>query len=386
MNLGFFETVRNRPEMTSNPGERDLVFDVEEKRTGQIMLGAGFSSIDNLMFFADISQGNFDIGSWPPVGGGQKLKLSTQLGSKRSDVTLSFVEPWFLDRRLSLGVDLYRNQVSYDEYDMERIGTAVSLARPLFGNVRGNLQYRLEREKVTDMADTNAYFYADNPEESYGFMRNENLLYSSLRFTMTRDSRDNPFVPRSGNLLTGFAGFAGGPLGADVDLYEVGFRSAHYLPLWFKHVVSLRLRYETVESYGGMDVVPVGSRLFAGGGRTIRGFEYRDVGPKVALKDEDGELVERSHKPVGGQSLAVANLEYTVPVFSMLRLAAFYDTGNVWRDSFDFEASGLAAGWGVGVRVDIPGFPIRIDRAWAVRKDDPMTDEEIVVFWIGYDN
>jgi outer membrane protein assembly factor BamA len=217
-------------------------------------------------------------------------------------------------------------------------------------------------------------------------MRDENFLYSSLRMTVTRDTRDNPFIPKSGNFLTAFASLSGGPMGADVDIYELGFRSAHYISLWFNHVISLRMRYETVDAYGDTDVVPIGSRLFAGGGRTIRGFEYRDVGPKVARLNADGTLDERTHRPVGGQSLAVANLEYTIPVFSMMRLAAFYDTGNVWRDPYTFDESSLASGWGVGIRVDIPGFPIRIDRAWVVRKDDPITDEEIIVFWIGYDN
>jgi len=98
-NLGFFETVRSDAVDTLVRGQKDLVLTVEEKRTGQFMLGAGFSSIDKMVGFIEMSQGNFDINGWPYLtGGGQKLKLSGQFGSRRTEAAVSFVEPWFLDR------------------------------------------------------------------------------------------------------------------------------------------------------------------------------------------------------------------------------------------------------------------------------------------------
>jgi outer membrane translocation and assembly module TamA len=81
----------------------------------------------------------------------------------------------------------------------------------------------------------------------------------------------------------------------------------------------------------------------------------------------------------------MASVNYTIPVIQGIRLAAFYDIGNVWRDAYDFEPSGMAAGAGVGIRFDVPGFPIRLDRAWALEKDDERTDEDAWVVWIGYD-
>jgi len=396
-NLGFFASARHYTEdvpggRVAPPGDttavtdRDLVYEVEEKRAGQFMIGAGFSSIDRMSLFLDIQHGNFDIGRWPPVGAGQKLNLHTQLGGVRKDVRLSFIEPWFLDRKLQFGIELYHSSVTYDDYDLKRVGSALSLTRELFYGFRGTVQYRIEREAVTDVNDTNVYVYADSPEESYSFAQEQDNLSSSLKLAVSRDSRNNPFVPSRGTYFQTYAQLNGGPFGGEVDLYQVGFRAAQYFKPWWGHVLGLRLQYDTIDTYGGLEDVPIGSRLFAGGGRTIRGFKYRDVGPKVVLENNDGTLNDRSHRPVGGQSRCFANAEYTIPLGSLFRLAAFCDAGNAWRDPFDYDGGSLAFGSGVGIRFDIPGFPIRIDRAWALKKDNDFTKEEVVVFWIGYDN
>lgn len=383
MNLGYFETVRHAPLDTRIPSEKDLVYTLEEKRTGQFMIGAGYSSVDNVLGFMEISQGNFDIKGWPYfTGGGQKLKLRTELGSSRSEYQLSFVEPWFLDRKLSLGVDLYRSDVDYDDYDLKRTGFAVSLAKPLPGPNRVQLQYRLERNEISDLADTNDYVYADPPQDPYSFAQEEDLTKSSLALQLTHDTRNNPFSPTRGNRLVLRSEVAGGPMGFDTDLHDLSAVAMRYQPLLWKHVLSFRTRWQVVEAYGDTDEVPIGDRLFAGGGRTLRGFEYRDVGPKVVRVDASGNTLDRH---VGGQSLATATVEYSIPIVAALRVAGFYDIGNVWRDPYEFELDHLASSAGVGLRLDIPGFPIRIDYAWPLEKDSDLTDTDSWSFWIGFE-
>ena len=381
-NLGFFSTVRSHTKPTALDDQRDLQFEVEEKRTGNVMLGAGFSSVDNLIGFLELTQGNFDLTGWPYfTGGGQKLKLRAQFGSTRSDYQLSFTEPWFLDRKLSLGTDIFRNEVSYDDYDVKRTGFSVGVGKALpFGN-RLDTRYRLERAEIRDVADTNEYFYVDNPEEPYVFDSEEDTIKSSIRLSLTHDSRNNPFVPTRGTRITTFGSLAGGPLGFDTDIYALGIRAKQYLPLWFGHTVSLFGRAEIVENYGDTDEVPLADRLFIGGGRTIRGFEYRDVGPKV-FRIDNGLVDTRA---VGGESLAMASVEYTAPVIQGIRWALFYDMGNVWREAYDFDFGSYASAWGTGVRLDMPGFPIRIDYAWALEKDSELTQEDRWTIWIGYD-
>ena len=123
---------------------------MEEKDTGNFTLGAGFSSVDALVGFAEIDQGNFDL-FHPPyfTGGGQKLRLFVQLGTERQDYELSFIEPWFLNRKLALGVDLYRHQLDFESpnniYDETRTGARVSLTRALGSDfLIGSVSYGIE--------------------------------------------------------------------------------------------------------------------------------------------------------------------------------------------------------------------------------------------------
>jgi len=395
-NLGFFETVRVLPQETAEDDERDLVFDVTEKRTGQFMLGAGFSSVDKLIGFVELSQGNFDLKGWPNfTGGGQKLRMRAQFGSQRKDYELSITEPWFMDRRLSLGFDIYRRDRDYTDYDVERTGASISLGKALPGANRINLRYNIEESVISDVSDTNTYFELDSYDfdtdtgTPYLFDSEEDRIKSELRITLVHDTRNNPFIPTRGNKLSLFYSVAGGPMGFDTDLYDVGLKTTSYFPLWFGHVINLRTRVEFVEPFGDTDEVPLSDRLFLGGGRTLRGFNYRDVGPKVIRPIEGATSADRSNnyydRSSGGQSLFMANLEYTIPIVDGIRFGTFYDTGNVWADPYDVDLNDLASSWGMGIRLDMPGFPIRIDRAWAIEEDDEFTNEDSWVIWIGYD-
>jgi outer membrane protein insertion porin family len=377
-NLNYFEVVEAYPEPTGQEGESDLIFQIEEKRTGQFMVGAGFSSVDNLIGFAEVSQGNFDIKGWPFVGGGQKLKFRTEVGSTREDYSISFIEPWFMDRRLALSLDLYSTERDYDDYQVKKLGTAVGLGMGLGGPYRLDFKYRLERSEINDASDTNAYVDADG---DLFYFNQQDLTLSSLSTTLSRDTRNNAFLPSSGSRQTLSATGYGGPLGFDADLYSLEGSTAWYLPLPFKHVLALRLRAEVIDAYGDTEDVPLSERLFIGGARTIRGFKYRDVGPKAYRAD--GTHPD-SPKPSGGSSLGLASAEYSIPIVSKLRLAAFIDAGNVWYDPYEFDLNEYAAGAGLGIRFDVPYFPIRLDYAWDLKKDDPMTETDQWSFSIGY--
>ena len=348
------------------------------------MMGAGFSSVDQVVGFIELSQGNFDLQGWPNfTGAGQKLKLRAQLGSRRTEYELSFVEPWFLNRKLSLGFDVFRTDIDYTDFDLERTGAAISLSKPLPGPNRLTLRYSIEKTVIQDIADTNLYVYETSPSETYLFDSEEDTVKSALEIRLTHDTRNNPFIPTRGSRLVLSGELAGGPLGFDTDLYSLSLRANQYLSLWWNHVLSLRTQWNTVDSYGSSQEVPISERLFAGGGRTLRGYEYRDVGPKVVRADTLG--TSDFHRPVGGESMAIASAEYLIPIVSGIRLATFFDIGNVWRGPFEFDISDTASSIGVGLRFDMPGFPIRIDRAWSVDADSPITDLDKWVFWIGYD-
>lgn len=364
-NLSYFEMVSITPEETEEADHYDLNLQVKEKATGQFSAGVGFSSVDSLVGYVELSQGNFNYKTWPPIGAGQKFKIRAQLGSERSDLEVSFVEPWFLDRKLSLGLDLYHREARYfsDSYEQKNDGGRVSLGKPLSRFTRGTLAYTLEQYDVFDV-DSSASL-AIKEEEG-------RRLKSGLDFAWTIDTRDNFFNPTRGNKTIITPYFAGGPLGAQTDLVGLKVRAAKYWPLVGGMVFNVRGEIESVEAFGDSkrdedtygQGVPIFDRLFLGGSYNLRGYEYRDIGPT----DPD------TNDPVGGNSSAFTTLELTYPIWNKIRGAVFYDWGFVNVDSWDFNTSHYSDDWGIGLRFDLPGFPLHLDYAFPITYDDEFHD------------
>ena len=369
-NLGYFGFVGSSPVPTDKPEEYDLVFDVEEQRSGQFVIGAGFSSVDQIVGFVELSQGNFDIANWPRfTGGGQKFKIKVQLGTKRRDWQLSFIEPWFLDRRLALGLDVFQHEREFlsDDYDQLNTGGSASLTKPLRGPYRTKFTYSIQEIEVKDV----------NPGASDIIKAEEGTRTKSAgTLELIRDTRDNVFIPSRGDRSVAGATLAGGPFAGETDIYELALRSTTYWPLWYDHIFNVRGRLVTVEEYDSSSTVPIFDRLFLGGARTLRGFDFRDVGPK----DERGESI-------GGDSLGTVTAEYTIPIIEQIRVAGFYDIGFVNKDSFDFSTSDYNSDVGVGLRLYIPGFPVQLDYAWPLEAD-LFNDRNSgrFNFFIGYQN
>lgn len=381
-NLGFFENVRyHETPSREDPLLRDLVYEVDEKNTGQLMVGIGTSSIDDILGYLEISQNNFDIANWPTFrGGGQKAKLSVELGSNSNSGEISWTDPWFLDRRQALSVELYRREISYSEYDETRIGGGVSLSVPLHYG-RGTARIGVEHVATDDIVK-GTYTLYDDPSRTFAFTDlDDAYLRVPLRLSWLYDTRDRAFAPTSGTRNNLFTEITSGSLGSEYDTWRLGCDLRQYVPLWWGHILSLRLRAETVDGFGDTEEVPINERLFLGGGRSIRGYKYRQVGPK-AIPDE---MTGGRARPVGGQTLAMFSAEYAIPVAGFLRFASFFDIGNVWDEAFDADFGEYASSWGLGVRFDIPGFPIRLDYAFPLDCDDDYTRKEHFIFWIGID-
>ena len=372
-NLNYFSFVNAYPEDTIVSNRFNLIFDVEEQRTGQFMIGAGISSVDNIIGFVELTEGNFDWFAWPPKGGGQKLRLRAQGGSERTDLELSLIEPWFLNRRLSLGLDLFRRDARYysDEYDQVNTGGSLTLGKPLFVFNRINWIYGLEDIDIRNVSeDASDLIQAEGGGrlKSYGTME------------VIRDTRNSTFVASRGFRGSASATLAGGPFGGDTDTYQFTLRGSQYFPLWFGHVLNFRGWGSIIHEYGNSDRVPIFDRLFMGGPRTVRAFKYRKVGPK----DENNE-------PIGGRSALYGTAEYTLPIVDKVRFALFYDVGVIWQDIFDKDGTtpvvgdGKACdGYGLGIRFDFPQFPIQLDYAWPITTDDMLSDSGRFSFFIGY--
>ena len=376
-NLQYFSRTEVRPAepLISVPGRRDLNVDVAEKQTGSFNFGAGFSSVDSLLGFVELTQGNFDLMNWPKLtGGGQKFRVRAQYGSQRKDFILSLTEPYFLDRKLSLGGEVYYRDASYTSsvYNERRYGGDIFLRHPINDFTALRLEYRLEEIQL----------HSFSPIASPTILaENQSYLKSQVSASLTYDSRNRIYLPSSGIRADAQVYVAGGFLGGNESIYGFDLSAAKYIGLPGDTILSIEGEIAGVDNWSGGKRVPIFDRLYLGGANSLRGFRYRDVGPK----DVFGE-------PIGGQSLARVTVEYTVPIIEKVRGAIFYDVGFVSSGAFRFDAKrdpnrsgGLNSDYGIGLLLEIPSIgPIRIDYAIPLESDAFNKSGGKFQFNIGY--
>ncbi|MFA6545276.1 MAG: outer membrane protein assembly factor BamA, partial [Limisphaerales bacterium] len=244
-NLNYFEKVDAQPEPTDVPNRKNLVVGVEEKNTGNMSVGAGFSSVESVVGFVEVSQGNFDLFK-PPyfTGGGQKMRLKVSYGSRRQDYLISFVEPWFLDRKLAFGVDLYHRNTSFQSslYDEVQTGARLSLERALWSDfVRGNVSYTIENVGIKNV----------DPAASAELRAEEGTqMVSKIGAGITYDARTGGLVPTGGHRVELISELAGGPVGGDADFFRLELRGSQYLPgFWEGQTWELIGRVGSIQSY-----------------------------------------------------------------------------------------------------------------------------------------
>ena len=386
--LQYFDKVDARPEPTDPPiaGRKNLIVNVEEQNTGNFTLGAGFSSVDALVGFAEVSQGNFDLFK-PPyfTGGGEKIRLRLQLGTQRQDYELSFVEPWFLDRKLSLGVDLYRHQLNFESpnnlYDETRTGAKVSLTRALGSDfIIGSVHYAVEDVGIS----------LNNPSNQPPYLAPSGIpkpiadeagdhFYQRFGASLAYDTRNSVQLPNHGQRSELSGEFSAG----DKSYFKVELTSSWYFPGFFKgHVFEVGGRSGIADGLSGGDV-PFYDRYYLGGLYSLRGFKFRNISPRYT--DSTGTYNE----PVGGDSYWFGSLEYSLPIFEKdggvgLRFALFYDIGAVSASPYSFESS-YSDNWGLGMRLNIPHLgPLRLDYGIPMTHDNYNSGSGQFQFGVGY--
>ena len=386
--LQYFDKVDLRPEPTDPPiaGRKNLIVNVEEQNTGNFTVGAGFSTVDALVGYAEVSQNNFDL-FHPPyfTGGGEKIRLRVQMGTRRQDYEISFVEPWFLDRKLSLGVDLFRHQLDFESpnniYDETRTGAKLSLTRALGSDfLIGSVHYAVEDVGIT----LNSGWHGlqaitppgpggpipDTPNVPQDILKETgDHLYQRIGGSLAYDTRNSSQLPNHGQRSE----LSGEVSAGDTTFYKVELTSAWYFPGFFKgHVLEAGGRVGVADSLQGGDV-PFYDRYYLGGMYSMRGFKYRNVAPR---DPNYGNISypNMANEPIGGDNYWFGSLEYSLPIFEKeggvsLRFALFYDIGAVGTSPYSFQTS-YNDNWGLGIRLDIPHLgPLRLDYGIPITHD-----------------
>lgn len=355
--LNYFEEVNVQPQEGSAPDKAKLTFDVKEKeRTGNLLFGMGYSTVDELVGFVSVEQTNFDWRNPPSfIGGGQSLRVSAEFGGTRQGYSLSFFEPYLNDWPVSFGFDLYSRTKDYGEYSVERTGANLRFGWRISEYWRLSLTPRVENVTISDiqLGAPPEYFLEEGANQQ-----------NSVTIALARDTRDSRLRTTTGTNQEISLKYVGDFLGGDRDFWKTEYEFTFYRPLPKDFIFSAHTLLAYASGLNKGTDLPFYERYFCGGAKTVRGYAERSLGPLYT-----GGVAR------GGNLMTVANIEVTKPIYeNILSLVFFADAGQTFLGSSTFDFSEIKIGVGVGVRIKVPLFaiPLKLDYGYAL---DPLPGE-----------
>lgn len=362
--LGFFSEVEITETPGSAPDRSVLQVAVTEQPTGELSIGAGFSSVDAFVVNLGISESNFR-------GRGQNLVARVEWGSLRQQIDFRFTEPKFMGRDVRAGFDLFHSRYDFQtesSFDYQSTGGGVRLSWPINGNTLLSTRYFLRNDEI--IVPTN---YCETTGSRALCEQVGENLNSSAGYTLLIDRRNDPVRPTrgwSGNLRQDLAG-----IGGDVNFLKTEIDASWYWGLTPSWVVSVEGHAGYVSGWNG-DAVRINDRFFKGG-NSFRGFETAGMGPRDALTND----------ALGGNFYAIGTVELTVPNGLPeeygIRTSVFADVGTLGLldDRFKLTSTGvedpnilddlsLRASAGVSIHWRSPMGPIRFDLSHVLAQED----------------
>lgn len=369
--MGIRPTVTVIDPDSDNP-VKDILVNVQETQTGSLLFGLGFNSDAGFTGSIVLNERNFDITRFPTSiedllsgrafrGGGQEFRIEAIPGNELQRYTVSFREPFLFDSQYSLSTGGYYWTRRYIEYDERRYGGRFNVGRRLGRYWNFNAGARIEGIGIYNVPFFAPPQITDDAGDSF---------LTGLRAGLNYDTRDSFLRPTSGTLV-------------DIS-YEQGL-GTYTFPLFSVEANKYWTIYERPDGSGRHVLAarsqlgiagantPVYERFFAGGFRSLRGFEFRGVGPNV-----DGFMV-------GGDFMFLNSIEYQLPVLAndQLYFVGFVDSGTV-EENITIQNYRVSAG--VGVRVVVPMLgpvPIALDFGFPIVKA-PTDREQVFSFWVGF--
>lgn len=355
-NLGFFRTVAIDNVEGSAPDRTVIQVNVEEQSTGDLSFGAGFSSASGPL-------GNITLRERNLLGRGQDLRVSFSLSGASSEIDLSFTEPYFLDRPIAAGFDVFRTtrDISALDFEVERIGASLRAGYDLTEHTRQVVRYTFERQELKDV---------DSGSSAAAQEEDELQFRSIVSQTLTWDRRDNRFDPTSGWRISLENELAG--LGGDTRFLKSTTSATYYIPVLDR--VTLSIGGEAGFLTGLGEDTNVSDRFLLGGSN-FRGFEVGGIGPRDLPSDD----------AIGGTRFYKGTVELAFPLglpeeFSV-RGRWFVDAGSLWdADNAPgdiIDDNKLRVSTGPGVSWDSPFGPLRVDLGFPILKEEEDKTELI---------
>ena len=364
--LGFFKDVTVEETRGSAPDRSVINVNVQEQPTGELSVGAGFSSVDSFTVNLGISERNFR-------GRGQNVVARLEWGSLRQQVDFRFTEPKFLGRDLRAGFDVFHSRYDlseYSSYDYRSTGAGLRLSYPLNGNMLLNTRYFLKSDEI--IVPTG---YCDGAGQGSSALCDQvgSYINSSAGYTLQVNYTNDPVRPTrgwAGSLRQDLAG-----LGGDVNYVKTEADASWYYgftPAW---IVSVQGSTGYVSGWNG-DPIRINDRFFKGG-NSFRGFETAGMGPRDLTTTD----------ALGGNFYAIGTVELTVPNYLPeqygIKTSLFADVGTlgVLDDRYKLTSTGtvntniadelsLRASAGISIHWRSPMGPIRFDISKVLSKED----------------
>lgn len=377
--LGYFKLDEEPVEFDIDDEEKRINVVVKGQEVGRndVQFGAGYSELDGFFVQAQFNTRNF-------LGRGNSFGVSLQSGRRSDYYTLSYTEPYFLDRRILLGGSIFKTNLEATSFTRETTGATVStgLGVGTFSSVSGLFAW----EDVYSEYDIQRTGFLGDPTGGHGrpvdpppieptprevavevFEGQTSSFTPSYMF----DSRDDPFDPNKGKRFSGRLRLAGGPLGGDFDYVRPEISWLQFVSLNKKLVVAYRGEVGKFYPYGGTNV-PLYERYRLGGDRTIRGFEYYSILPRT---EEGRYFLTEGGSRMGGDRYWLGNIELQYRVGGPVKIVAFFDTGNTYHENQGWDLGLWRKSTGLEMRVFLPIFQAPIRFIYGINLD-PFPDED----------
>lgn len=352
-NLGFFDKVDFKTKRIGDTDKVDLEVEVKEKKTGELNLGVGYSTVNKLTTNAGIKERNL-------FGTGQELGVNVQKSYNNMTGEINYTKPYFTGRAIDVGFDLFRYQQNKRNtlvYDQDSYGFTARGDYAISEFLTHRIHYSLNQQTIGGV-DANAAIGIKNLEGSF--------LSSSVGQTFTYDRRDNRMNPKSGFYLSITQDYAG--LGGDINTLKHEGSSGYYIPVFSDdYILKFMARGGAIQGLGNQGVRS--NYGFFLGGNNFRGFQFAGIGPRTI---NNGSAVGGS--VVGGKIYYVGTAEFLFPLGLPKELGIngilFSDNGTVKgvdqiskQNSQVADSGSLRSSYGFSIAWASPMGPIRLDFA-----------------------